>query len=184
MTTATRRAEQCGARGVPPTERLGTRRTWMVATLHLLVAGTLLASPITGAGAVGESRTRRQRRARPRRRPHDPDHPLRGDERRRRLQEHDRRGELGGGEHGADDHRRPRPRPRPHDAHHPLRGDDDGGVFKSTDAGGTLGAVNTGLTTPLVYALALDPTTPTTLYAGTWAAASSRARRRARAGRR
>jgi hypothetical protein len=42
-----------------------------------------------------------------------------------------------------------------------------GEVFKSTDSGGTW--VNTGLRTPLyVSALAINPTTPTTLYAGTY----------------
>ena len=42
-----------------------------------------------------------------------------------------------------------------------------GGVFKSTDAGGTWSALNTGLTDLAVNALAIDPLTPTTLYAGT-----------------
>jgi hypothetical protein len=42
-----------------------------------------------------------------------------------------------------------------------------GEVFKSTDSGGTW--VNTGLRTPrYVSALAINPTTPTTLYAGTY----------------
>ena len=51
----------------------------------------------------------------------------------------------------------------------------EGGVFKSTDGGGSWNAVNTGMTcgsAPIIFicsvaALALDPTTPTTLYAGT-----------------
>jgi hypothetical protein len=42
-----------------------------------------------------------------------------------------------------------------------------GGVFKSTDSGGSWSAVNTGLTTLNVWSLALDPTTPSTLYSGT-----------------
>jgi photosystem II stability/assembly factor-like uncharacterized protein len=53
-----------------------------------------------------------------------------------------------------------------------------GGVFRSTDSGGTWAAVNTGLpsltiaitgvTNLIVWALAINPTTPATLYAGTW----------------
>jgi hypothetical protein len=43
-----------------------------------------------------------------------------------------------------------------------------GGVFKSTNGGTNWSAVNTGLTNTYVYALAIDPATPTTLYAGTW----------------
>jgi hypothetical protein len=44
-----------------------------------------------------------------------------------------------------------------------------GGVFKSTDDGASWGPVDTGLTSsPLVAALAIDPITPTTLYAGTY----------------
>jgi len=46
----------------------------------------------------------------------------------------------------------------------------DRGVFKSTDAGGTWTAMNTGLypdVPALVPALAINPSTPTTLYAGT-----------------
>src|SRR5205823_7110469 len=42
-----------------------------------------------------------------------------------------------------------------------------GGVFKSIDGGGSWSAVNTGLTYASVTALAIDPQTPTTLYAGT-----------------
>jgi hypothetical protein len=42
-----------------------------------------------------------------------------------------------------------------------------GGVFKSTDAAGTWTAVNTGLTDLCVGSLAIDPSNPTTLYAGT-----------------
>ena len=73
-------------------------------------------------------------------------------------------------------------------------GTDGGGVFKSTDSGGTWAAVNTGLPYVsggpyllLVNALAINPTIPTTLYAGmngggvfkstdsggTWAAANT-----------
>src|ERR1019366_4735212 len=44
-----------------------------------------------------------------------------------------------------------------------------GGVYKSTDGGGTWSAVNgpTGLSGFVVDALAIDPSTPSTLYAGT-----------------
>jgi hypothetical protein len=42
------------------------------------------------------------------------------------------------------------------------------GVFKSTDGGSTWSEMNTGLTSQAVYTLAIDPTTPTTLYAGTF----------------
>ena len=40
-------------------------------------------------------------------------------------------------------------------------------MFKSTDGGGKWDAVNTGLTATNVLALAVDPATPATLYAGT-----------------
>jgi uncharacterized repeat protein (TIGR01451 family) len=40
-------------------------------------------------------------------------------------------------------------------------------VFKSTDSGGTWAAANTGLTDS-AYALAIDPTAPATVYAGTF----------------
>jgi len=40
-------------------------------------------------------------------------------------------------------------------------------VFKSTDAGGSWTAMNTGLSNTNVQALAINPSTPTTLYAGT-----------------
>ena len=51
-------------------------------------------------------------------------------------------------------------------------GDDEGagGVFKSTDAGATWGAASAGLPYPMlgyVFALAIDPSTSSTLYAGT-----------------
>ena len=42
-----------------------------------------------------------------------------------------------------------------------------GGVFKSTNGGGSWTAINTGLTNPNVLALAIDPSAPATLYAGT-----------------
>ena len=42
------------------------------------------------------------------------------------------------------------------------------GVFKSTNAGGDWSTVNTGLTATQVRALAIDPTTPAILYAGTF----------------
>ena len=41
-------------------------------------------------------------------------------------------------------------------------------MFKSTDGGGNWSAVNTGLTNTDVRALAIDPATPATLYAGTY----------------
>ena len=41
-------------------------------------------------------------------------------------------------------------------------------MFKSTNGGANWSAVNTGLTDTEVYALAIDPTTPATLYAGTY----------------
>ena len=41
-------------------------------------------------------------------------------------------------------------------------------MFKSTNGGATWSAVNTGLTDTYVNALAIDPATPATLYAGTW----------------
>jgi photosystem II stability/assembly factor-like uncharacterized protein len=40
-------------------------------------------------------------------------------------------------------------------------------VFKSTNGGANWSAVNTGLTNLYVNALAIDPTNPNTLYAGT-----------------
>ena len=40
-------------------------------------------------------------------------------------------------------------------------------MFKSTNGGGNWSAVNTGLTATDVHALAIDPATPATLYAGT-----------------
>jgi photosystem II stability/assembly factor-like uncharacterized protein len=42
-----------------------------------------------------------------------------------------------------------------------------GGVFKSTDGGANWSLANSGLTNFYVNALAIDPNTPTTLYAGT-----------------
>jgi hypothetical protein len=42
-----------------------------------------------------------------------------------------------------------------------------GGVFKSTDSGTTWTAMNQGLPEGWVYTIAIDPTNPTTLYAGT-----------------
>src|SRR5205807_9211166 len=41
------------------------------------------------------------------------------------------------------------------------------GIFKSTTGGGSWSAANTGLPTLFVLALAIDPQTPATLYAGT-----------------
>jgi photosystem II stability/assembly factor-like uncharacterized protein len=43
----------------------------------------------------------------------------------------------------------------------------DGGVFKSTNGGQSWTAVSAGLTIPSVLALAIDPSVPETLYAGT-----------------
>ena len=42
------------------------------------------------------------------------------------------------------------------------------GVYKSMNSGGTWSAANTGLTDLYVGDLAIDPTNPRTLYAGTW----------------
>jgi hypothetical protein len=42
-----------------------------------------------------------------------------------------------------------------------------GGVFKSTDGAGSWSALNTGLTDLYVSALAIDPRSPATVYAGT-----------------
>jgi len=42
-----------------------------------------------------------------------------------------------------------------------------GGVFRSTDGGGSWSAINTGLTELTVFALAIDPEDPKTLWAGT-----------------
>ena len=39
---------------------------------------------------------------------------------------------------------------------------------KSTDGGGSWAAINSGLTDSYASALALDPVTPSTLYAGKW----------------
>ena len=58
---------------------------------------------------------------------------------------------------------------------HSTRGRYGDGVFKSTDAGATWSAANAGLPNTSVDALAIDPITPQTLYAGTVATASSRA---------
>jgi photosystem II stability/assembly factor-like uncharacterized protein len=43
-----------------------------------------------------------------------------------------------------------------------------GGVFKSSDGGGSWAAINTGLANTAVQALAIDPSVPATLYAGTF----------------
>src|SRR3989441_7054166 len=48
-------------------------------------------------------------------------------------------------------------------------GTSGGGVFKSTNEGGSWSAVNTGLNSTSIFALAIDPAAPTTLYAGTFA---------------
>ena len=86
----------------------------------------------------------------------------------RGLQVHRLRRHLGRRQHGPDEPLTstpwpsiPRPPPRSTPGH-------DGGVFKSTDAGGTWAAANTGLTNLIVHALAIDPTAPATLYAGTY----------------
>ena len=118
-------------------------------------------------------------RRRPRPRPHDPDHPLRRDAAGGVFKSTD-----GGASWspvntgltcpGAQVHlhssARRRPRPRPHDPDHPLRRDVSDGVFKSTTgATSEPGEHGAGRTFPCSSrsALALDPTTPTTLYAGT-----------------
>src|SRR5207249_4505077 len=43
-----------------------------------------------------------------------------------------------------------------------------GGIFKSPDAAGTWSAGNSGLPHNQIQSLAIDPATPTTLFAGTW----------------
>lgn len=43
----------------------------------------------------------------------------------------------------------------------------NGGVYKTTDTGATWSAVNSGLGFPSTFALAMDPTNPAILYAGT-----------------
>ena len=42
-----------------------------------------------------------------------------------------------------------------------------GGVFKSTDGEGSWSAINSGLTNTHVSALAIDPSNPNIIYAGT-----------------
>ncbi len=54
--------------------------------------------------------------------------------------------------------------PRTPEVIYAVRG--GGGVFKTSDGGNTWNAVNTGLTSTVVRALAIDPLTPNTLYAG------------------
>jgi hypothetical protein len=46
-------------------------------------------------------------------------------------------------------------------------GTSGGGVFKSTNGGASWTAMNAGLTNPFVNALAIDPSTPARIYAGT-----------------
>ncbi|MBI4577995.1 MAG: hypothetical protein HY722_17170, partial [Planctomycetes bacterium] len=43
----------------------------------------------------------------------------------------------------------------------------ESGLFKTTDGGASWSAANTGLTSTIVRALAIDPSAPSTLYAGT-----------------
>ncbi len=42
------------------------------------------------------------------------------------------------------------------------------GVFRSRNGGDTWAAINTGLTHPFIFTLAIDPLVPSTLYAGTY----------------
>ena len=49
----------------------------------------------------------------------------------------------------------------------PFTGSVTTGVFRSTDGGNSWTAMNTGLTNLVVYAFAIDPTRPSTLYAAT-----------------
>lgn len=42
-----------------------------------------------------------------------------------------------------------------------------GGMFRSTNGGSTWAATNAGLTNVTVHVVAVDPLTPTTIYAGT-----------------
>ena len=53
-----------------------------------------------------------------------------------------------------------------------------GGVRKSLDGGITWSAVNSGLTTPIVQALAIDASGPQTVYAGTGGSVQDRRWRR------
>ena len=75
---------------------------------------------------------------------------------------------AGGGQHRPAQHSRLRAGHRSDHAEHALRRDGRRrACFKSTDGGGSWSAVNTGLPNAYVHALAIDPTTPSTLYAGT-----------------
>jgi hypothetical protein len=49
-----------------------------------------------------------------------------------------------------------------------FAGTDGGGVFKSTDGGASWSAMNEGLGNLSIGSLALTPTFPRTLFAGTW----------------
>ena len=75
---------------------------------------------------------------------------------------------MGCRQHGTAEPVRQGPGHRSRDPLHALRRDVGGGVFKSTDSGGTWAAANTGLTSLDVLALAINPATPSTLYAGTY----------------
>ncbi len=74
---------------------------------------------------------------------------------------------MGAGEHRTEQRADVHCSARPGDAHHTLRRDVYGGVFKSVNSGGNWTPANTGLSALTVYALAVDPQTTGTLYAGT-----------------
>ena len=98
--------------------------------------------------------------------PADAGHALCGNIRGRRFQEHEWRWELGPINTGLTPTmytpwRSTRSRRPPS-----MRAPGSGGVFKSTNSGGNWSAANTGLTNTVIRALAIDPVTPATLYAG------------------
>lgn len=61
----------------------------------------------------------------------------------------------------------PGPRRRCDHAAHAVRRHRRGGVYKSTDGGGSWAPANTGLTTPFILSIAVDPTSSAIVYTGT-----------------
>ncbi len=114
-------------------------------------------------------------------------HALRRRFRRRGVQEHQWRRKLECGEHRAVRAHGSRAGARScYPLHALMLGFGAPVCFKTTNGGGNWQAVNAGLTAPHIYALALDPVTPDTVYAGasggvfksinggaSWAAAST-----------
>ena len=100
-------------------------------------------------------------------RSHDPRHALRRDERRRGLQVHRLRRHLGRRQRGPDEPGRPRPGHRSHDPRHALRRDARRRGLQVHRLRRHLGRRQHGPDEPERLALAIDPTTPATLYAGT-----------------